>query len=102
MTLQKIWYAEEHHGNLTQYNFNNCFSFDIEILILTYRAVMEQRRRETIGELVRAGQSAKDIISLTGYPKSTVYRTIATVGAEGMSLDVLTHLAVTENGHQHS
>ena len=63
---------------------------------------MEQRRRETIGKLVRAGQSAKDIISLTGYPKSTVYRTIATVGAEGMSLDVLTHLAVTENGHQHS
>lgn len=44
---------------------------------------MEQRRRETIGELVRAGQSAKDIISLTGYPKSTVYRTIATVGAGG-------------------
>ena len=44
---------------------------------------MEQRRREAIGELVRAGQSAKDIISLTGYAKSTVYRTIATVGAGG-------------------
>ena len=44
---------------------------------------MEQPRRETIAELVRAGQSTKDIISLTGYPKSTVYRTIATVGAGG-------------------
>ena len=33
--------------------------------------------------MVRAGQSAKEIISLTGYPKFTVYRAIATVEAEG-------------------
>ena len=38
---------------------------------------MEQSLRETIAELVRAGQSAMDIISITGYPKSTVYGTIA-------------------------
>ena len=44
---------------------------------------MEQRRRETIAELARAGQSAKEIISVTGYPKSTVYRTITTIGAGG-------------------
>ena len=44
---------------------------------------MEKRRRETIAELTRAGQSAGDIIKATGYPKSTVYRTIAKIGAGG-------------------
>ena len=44
---------------------------------------MEKRRRETIAELTRAGQSAKEIISVTGYPKSTVYDTVARLGAGG-------------------
>lgn len=44
---------------------------------------MEERRRETITELARAGRSAKQIINVTGYPKSTVYRIASTIKAGG-------------------
>ena len=34
---------------------------------------MEQQKRLTIVELVRAGRSAKEIIEATNYPKMTIY-----------------------------
>ena len=44
---------------------------------------MEERRRVTVAELARAGQSAKKIINVTGYPKSMIYRITVTIGAGG-------------------
>ena len=55
----------------------------MKILAVFLSAVMEERRRLTVGELLRAGQSAKEIITITGYPNSTVYRAVAALRAGG-------------------
>ena len=52
---------------------------------------MEERRRETIAELARAGRSAKQIINVTGYPKATVYRIASILKLAAMFPDVPTH-----------
>ena len=44
---------------------------------------MAKRRWGIIAELVRAGRSAKAVIVVTGYPKSTLYRTITTMKTGG-------------------
>ncbi len=44
---------------------------------------MEQDRRTTVLELFRVGNTARDIITLTKYPASTVYRTIQRFKKEG-------------------
>ena len=44
---------------------------------------MEKRQRETIEDLFRAGHTAKAIFKATGFPRSTVYRTVTKLGAGG-------------------
>ena len=44
---------------------------------------MEERQRQTIADLFRAGQTPKAIFKVTGFPRSTVYRTVATLEAGG-------------------
>ncbi len=46
---------------------------------------MEQRRCDTICELVRAGHGASDIIKLTKYKKSTVYDVVKRFRDSGVS-----------------
>ena len=63
---------------------------------------MDQCRRETIAELARAGQSTKEIINVTRYPKLRCTELSRPLELEGVSLDVLTNLAAIESGHKHS
>lgn len=44
---------------------------------------MEERQRQTIADLFRAGQTPKAIFKVTGFPRSTVYRTVAKLEAGG-------------------
>ena len=44
---------------------------------------MESTRRNVIAEMSRAGSTPKAIIAATGYPKATVYRTVAKLNVTG-------------------
>ena len=44
---------------------------------------MEERQRQTITDLFRAGQTPKAIFKVIGFPRSTVYRTVAKLEAGG-------------------
>ena len=44
---------------------------------------MEERKRQPIAYLFRAGQTSKGMFKATGHPKNTVYRTVAKLGAGG-------------------
>ena len=54
---------------------------------------MEERQRQTIADLFRAGQTPKVIFKVTGYPPTTVYRTVTKPEAEAMPPEPSTSVA---------